>query len=1097
MIKGMKTIKFNAWEPYIYAKLQKIREEEQEITKKRFIIYGLNSLITNFMPTVIGLVSFWLYSIYYEPLTNSKIFSILAMFNSIANPIKYLMSAYSYEVRVKVTNERLGQLRGLQSSSKKENCKKLSKGEILIENGNFRWIDESLEKRFNLESDTNAAEQAKVAELKIPKLKIESGQFVSVIGKVGSGKSFLLNALIDELVRVSGTSSKHGKMALIPQEAFLIHSTIQENITFGLEYDEEKYFQTIRICEMEEDLKILKEGDQTIIGERGVALSGGQKQRISIARAVYSEADIYIIDDALSALDAHVGENIMNNVFLTKLRGKTRIMVTHKLQTLRFVDRVIIMEDMKIVQDGSYSKIKQSESFSKINVQDPDADEMLDILEDIDDLTRFGSLEKIRRVEKLEGGLKELKLRAIGSTSEGFESFGMFSSKSKVKEKFTSVNLIEDKEGTPKLIPSVKVTQINPQQKFKGVYKEKSNLQENMTQYLINELFGLKNVLLTVSIYLIYILWKMVVNKWLTQWSKNSLNFQNQVWYPVIYLLLNIIAVVLFMTRIHLFSKTATQGAKIMFKKLISRLLKKPLSYFETTSSGDIIQRCLTDINTMDFSFPYALTFFLNSFFLLVSSYLIMIYMNPINFAIIAVCMSYSWNCLLKYSKISSSLTKMKDNSINPVVSAVNELVSGGRSIRTYEKTEYLKGKLIKKMNCNFASSFHENVFYGWPKSRFEYSFLLLVTVAISLMTYSKIQEVNNFDFLNQSNIDSGSYSMLISSFLKASAISDQVCYYIIRILAYLGCVYRLYKTAECGKLEEEGKLDTLYEEFENQTSPKVEDIETWPTKGKIEIHNLQLRYKPNLPLVLKSVSLKIQPGEKIGIVGRTGSGKSTLLLALTRIVEFERNLDSHILIDGKYLSEMPLKQLRGNIQIIPQDPFLLEDTLRTNLDIWNQFTDAQVIQILEESKFYETLSEASIQKHISNLRASGKEVSELNNAQNLLSYPIRNNPDNLSLGQRQLLCIARSLLSDPKILLMDEATASIDQKTDNLIQSLIRTKLKNTTVLTIAHRLDTIMDYDRIAVMDYGEILEVGSPHELILKGGSFAKLLKESGHN
>ena len=359
--------------------------------------------------------------------------------------------------------------------------------------------------------------------------------------------------------------------------------------------------------------------------------------------------------------------------------------------------------------------------------------------------------------------------------------------------------------------------------------QDKEVPRSQILKYLAGEIFGWKNVILTISAQFTFLLWSMGTKKWLTYWSKNSLNFTNTFWYPVIYLLLNLISIAIFVTRIRFFCNTVANGSQIIFKKLISRLLRRPLEFYESTPSGKIIQRCITDISIMDFHVPKAMIYFLNAFFMLLSSYFMMIFMNPANIIVIFVSSGYCWHCLIKYSKVSQKLTAMKENSVNPVISAVNELVSGSRTIRTFGKTEYLKRKLVKKIDCQLVAQFHENVFLGWPKSRFEYSFLLLISVTISFIYYSKVKSIASISEVGGEGAQTGSYGILINSFLRASAISDQICYYILNLIALMGSVSRLYDYAENGELEEnlQKSKEQLYPALESQ---KIDDDENWPS---------------------------------------------------------------------------------------------------------------------------------------------------------------------------------------------------------------------------------------------------------------------------
>ena len=314
----------------------------------------------------------------------------------------------------------------------------------------------------------------------------------------------------------------------------------------------------------------------------------------------------------------------------------------------------------------------------------------------------------------------------------------------------------------------------------------------------------------------------------------------------------------------------------------------------------------------------------------------------------------------------------------------------------------------------------------------------------------------------------------------------------------------------------------------------KRKTVPKWPNQGKMNFKNVKLRYRPGLPLVLKGVSFNVKPSSKVGIVGRTGSGKSTLLLAIMRVVEipeeFTNKGESFIEVDGVRLDQIGLHLARRATVIIPQDPFLMQGTLKFNIDPFDEFTQLEILECLKRVKLDELLVQDS-PKNKNNLQNGNKNGDQGGNEnmdtetenqqiyletersilgrgqeppgfvdqatldQRLLNYEIEAKGSNLSLGQRQLICIARALIRKPKILLMDEATANIDEKTDSLIQGIIINQLPNTTVLTIAHRLNTIILYDKVVVLDNGIKIEEGSPHSLLQSPGIFESMIKEGG--
>lgn len=342
------------------------------------------------------------------------------------------------------------------------------------------------------------------------------------------------------------------------------------------------------------------------MGERGVGLSGGQKQRISIARALYSDSDIFVIDDALSALDAYVGEKIMKNVFLEKLKHKTRIMVTHKLKILSVVDRIIIMQDLRIAEDGPYEQIAQKKLFKEINVEIKQQTE--DIEKALDPKPEPAGTKSKKRLP-LDGKRRTDSMRSCDSRG------------STMKEEARKIG-------------------------FYGVISD-----GDLMSYCLKKILGRRNMLKTFFFYILYSIWTIVVNKWLGKWSKNEFQFSNMIWYPIIFFILNLLSVAIFGCRIYFFTKMTLHGAKRIFNKLIARLLKKPLSFFEKIPSGEIIQRCINDTNAIDTGFPMSFSSLLNTLFLLLSSYTLMVYLNYLNIVLVVGSVLYGWTQLKRFFK--------------------------------------------------------------------------------------------------------------------------------------------------------------------------------------------------------------------------------------------------------------------------------------------------------------------------------------------------------------------------------------------------------------------------------------------------------------
>jgi len=367
----------------------------------------------------------------------------------------------------------------------------------------------------------------------------------------------------------------------------------------------------------------------------------------------------------------------------------------------------------------------------------------------------------------------------------------------------------------------------------------------------------------------------------------------------------------------------------------------------------------------------------------------------------------------------------------------------GASSIRAYNlQNDFIK-ESEKKVDYNQAAYYPNIVSNRWLELR--------VTVIGSLIVFFTAL----FAVIQRGNIDSGLVGLSISYAIRTT----QIMNWLVRQSSELETnIVAVERVEEYSNIEQEAPLN----------EGNVD--ENWPQDGAIEYKNYSTRYRKGLPLVVQNISIDIKGGEKIGVVGRTGAGKSSLTLAIFRIIEAS---DGGVYIDGVDTSKIGLHQLRSKIAIIPQDPILFSGTLRMNLDPFEVYTDDQLWRVLELS-------------HLKTFVTA---------TQNKLLHEVSEGGENLSVGQRQLVCLARALLKKCKILVLDEATAAVDLETDSLIQETIRDQFGNCTVFTIAHRLNTIMDSDRVAVLDAGKLVQLDSPENLInLNRGIFYEMAKDA---
>ena len=830
-------------------------------------------------------------------------------------------------------------------------------------------------------------------------IQILKGEHIGIIGEVGSGKTCLLNAFINNLQvfsknRASRNIKLSGNISFVSQNPWILNTSVEENILFFNSKDEVRYKKVVSICQLEQDFNSLPKGDKTEIGEKGLNLSGGQKARLSIARAIYSNADIYIFDDPLSALDAYVGMNLFRKVFNEFLKDKTFIISTHALQYLCFFDRIIYMKQGRIDWMGSYNELIKQNFY----------EDFVDII----------NKEK-NNENKEENEVKNINDEIINSENEDFENNNSLNIK-KMDEK-----------------------------------KEKDSFS---TYIILLRYSGGLRILL--KILLPNIVWKasqIYSDYYLSSWSAmENIEKEENNNKLIIYVLITLPIIISVILR-QKFMGDAYMNFNIkMHNALIDKLINAPINLFhDITPRGHILTRLSKDLNTSA-RINNNVSGILRIGFQVIGSIIICVYFNiytlPVIILIIALEIYFSYYCLQPLKDIS----RLEGYYRAPLIGVFSETLSGLNTIRSFKYEGNFINKFNNKMNEYFKICIFQNGISGWYG-------IILDLISFCLLTF-----------------------ILISCLLFKEKYSPQS---IGLLLTYsLNIIKQLFNFM--GRLSGLNKMLISVERCENYTKIPQEkypnlitdkDIAKYPTnngkektfisKGKINFIDYSVKYRPNTPLVLKNLSFEIKPKEKIGVVGRTGSGKSTLCLSLFRILESN---SGKIEIDGIDINKVGLEILRKNITIIPQEPILIEGSLRNNIDPTNCYSDKEIIDIL---------SEVGIDEFFVNKK---------------LDYEVEDNGTNISVGEKQLICIARALIKKTKIILMDEATANIDYKTETFLQNSINHGMKDCTVITIAHRIKTIINYDKILVLNNGEIVELDSPQNLLIKKGLFYQLYKES---
>uniref|UniRef100_A0A672T5Q6 ABC-type glutathione-S-conjugate transporter n=1 Tax=Sinocyclocheilus grahami TaxID=75366 RepID=A0A672T5Q6_SINGR len=953
ILNGIKILKFYAWEKAFLEQVLGYREKELKTLKKSQILYSVSIASFNSSSFLIAFAMFGVYVLIDDKnvLDAQKIFVSMALINILKTPLSQLPFAMSTTMQALVSLKRLGKFL-CQDELKPDNVTRESfKSDVdgvVFENGTFSWSKDG------------------PPCLKRISVRVPCGSLVAVVGHVGSGKSSLLSAMLGETEKRSGAVSVKGSSAYVPQQAWIQNASLQDNILFGREKKESWYQRVLEACALLPDLDNLPAGDTTEIGEKGLNLSGGQKQRVSLARAVYRKADVYLLDDPLSAVDAHVGQHIFNKVIGPRgiLRDKTRVLVTHGMSFLPQADLILVLVDGEISERGSYQEL----------------------------LNRNGA----------------------------FADFIHTFASSERKDCFSEAS-------------------------------QRGNITVKLEMYI--EYFHTIGLPLIVSIVFLYAFQQaasLSYNYWLSLWADQPVINGTQLNTD---LKLGVYGALGFAQGIAIFGTTVaiSLGCIIashhLHLELLNNVLHSPMSFFESTPSGNLLNRFAKEIDAIDNMIPDGLKMMLGYFFKLMEVCIIVLMATPFA-AVIILPMAFLYGFIQSfYVATSCQLRRLESVSRSPIYTHLNETVQGASVIRAFnEQSRFIMG-VNHKVDHNQTAYFPRFVATRWLGVNLEFLGNGIVLAASILSVMSK------------GTLSPGMVGLAVSHSLQ--------------VTGFLSWIVRSWTDVENNIVSVERVKE--YADTPKEAAWSIEGSSlppSWPQKGTIEFHDYGLQYRKGLELALKGISVHIKEREKvqIGIVGRTGAGKSSLALGIFRILEAAKG---QIYIDGINIAEIGLHDLRSRITIIPQDPVLFSGSLRMNLDPFDAYTDEEVWNALELA-------------HLKNF------VSELPDK---LNHECSEGGENLSLGQRQLVCLARALLRKTKILVLDEATAALDLETDTLIQSTIRSQFEDCAVLTIAHRLNTIMDYTKVIVMDKGHIVEMDSPSNLIAKRGQFYYMCREAG--
>ncbi|KAK2353052.1 ABC transporter C family member [Trifolium repens] len=876
ILNSMKIIKLQSWEEKFKNLVESLRDKEFVWLSKAQILKASSSFLFWLSPTVISAVVFIGCAVSKSaPLNAETIFTVLATLKNMGDPVKMIPEALSIMIQVKVSFDRLNKFlldEELKNDEKSErNIKQCSGNAVEIQGGNFTWDHESVSPAL---TDVS--------------LEIKWGQKIAVCGPVGAGKSSLLYAILGEIPKIQGTVNVAGTLAYVSQSSWIQSGTVRDNILFGKPMDKTRYENAIKACALDEDINDFSHGDLTEIGQRGINLSGGQKQRIQLARAVYRDADIYLLDDPFSAVDAHTAAILFKDCVMTALREKTIILVTHQVEFLPEVDTILVMEDGKVIQSGSYENLLTAG-------------------------TALGSFMLCFIV------LAQFAFMALQTASTFWLAIAI------EIPKVTSATLI-------------------------GVYS-----------------------------------------------------------------LISCSGVMFVYLRSYLNAHLGLKASTAYFSSFTTAIFNSPMMFFDSTPVGRILTRASSDLSILDFDMPHSIHFALS---VAIEVLVIICIMVSVTWQVLIVAvpaMVASIFIQQYYQASARELMRINGTTKAPVMNFAAETSLGVVTVRAFNMVDRLIEYYLKLVDTDATLFFHSNVAMEWMVIRIEaLQSLTVVTAALFLI------------ILPHGYVSPGLVGLSLFYAFNLTGAQIFCTRWFSNLANHVISVERIKQfihiPAEPPAIVEGNRPPS-----------------SWPSKGRIEVQGIEIRYRPDAPLVLKGITFEPSRGD--------------------------------ILIDGINICSIGLKDLRMKLSIIPQEPTLFKGSIRTNLDPLGLYSDDEIWKALEKCHLKETISRLP----------------------SLLDSSVSDEGGNWSLGQRQLFCLGRVLLKRNRILVLDEATASIDSATDSILQKVIRQEFAECTVITVAHRIPTVIDSDMVMVLSYGKLVEYDEPSKLMNTNSSFSKLVAE----
>ncbi|KAM3207699.1 hypothetical protein ACQJBY_062765 [Aegilops geniculata] len=976
----MKILKLYAWEVHFKKVIEGLRKVEYKLLSAFQLMRAYNTFMFWSSPVLVSAATFLTCYLLKIPLDASNVFTFVATLRLVQEPIRLVPEVIAVVIQAKVAFTRISNL--LDAPELNGQVRKKY----------FVGIDYPIEMNLcSFSWDENTSKPT----LKNINLILKGGEKIAICGEVGSGKSTLLAAVLGEVPKTEGMIQVCGKIAYISQNAWIQSGTVRDNILFGSSMDEERYHNTLMRCSLVKDLEMLPYGDCTQIGERGVNLSGGQKQRVQLARALYQNADIYLLDDPFSAVDAHTTTSLFNEYVMSALSEKTVLLVTHQVDFLPIFDSILFMSHGEVIRSAPYQDLLV------------DCEEFKDLVSAHKDIIGVSDLNNSKPTQRpKEVSIKEtLDIHRSRYTESG------------------------------KLSPA--------DQLIKKEERETGDAGVKPYMLYLRQNKGLLYFSLSMISHTFFVAGQILQNWWMAANVQNP--HVSALKLISVYIITGVCTMFFLLSRYLLVVVLGIQTSRSIFSQLLNSLFHAPMSFFDSTPLGRVLSRVSSDLSIIDLDFPFAFALSLGGSLIAYSNLGVLVVITwQVLFIAVPMIVLAIW--LQRYYLASAKeLMRINGTTKSALANHLGESISGAITIRSFEEEDRFFAKNLDLVDRNASPYFYSFAATEWLIQRLEIMSAVVLSFSAFVMA-----------LLPQGTFSPGFVGMALSYGLS------------LNIMFVASIQFQCNLGNQIISVERVNQ----YMNIQSEATEVVEEnrpLPDWPQNGNVEIRDLKIRYRIDLPLVLHGITCKFESGDKIGIVGRTGSGKTTLIGALFRLVE---PAEGKVIIDSVDITMIGLHDLRSRLGIIPQDPTLFQGTIRYNLDPLGQFLDEQIWEVLDKCQLLEAVREKE---------------------QGLDSHVVQDG-SNWSMGQRQLFCLGRALLRRCRILVLDEATASIDNATDAILQKTIRTEFKYSTVITVAHRIPTVMDCDMVLAMSDGKVVEYDKPTKLMETEGSlFRKLVEE----